>query len=80
MGFTVIFSFVAAFGIFFYLPLKLTDSRACDPLAYNLVDGGIRLVFFLVIVAIGYWREMQRVFQYHGAEHKTIHNLEAGRS
>ena len=80
MGFTVIFSFVAAFGIFFYLPLKLTDLTGVrDPLAYNLVDGGIRLVFFLIyIVAIGYWREMQRVFQYHGAEHKTIHNLEAG--
>ena len=39
----------------------------------------IRLVFFLAyIVAIGFWGEMQRVFQYHGAEHKTIHNLEAG--
>jgi uncharacterized protein YqhQ len=80
MGFTVLFSFVAAFGIFFYLPLKLTDLTGVrDPLVYNLIDGGIRLVFFLIyIVAIGYWREMQRVFQYHGAEHKTIHNLEAG--
>ncbi len=81
MGFTVIFSFVLGFGIFFWLPLKLTDLTGVrDPLVYNLIDGGIRLVFFLVyILAIGFWGEMRRVFQYHGAEHKTIHNLESGR-
>ncbi len=80
MGFTVLFSFVAAFVIFFYLPLKLTDwTGVRDPLTYNLIDGGIRLVFFLAyVVAIGFWGEMRRVFQYHGAEHKTIHNLESG--
>ena len=50
-----------------------------NPLYYNLIDGGIRLVFFLAyILAIGLWGEMRRVFQYHGAEHKTIHNLESG--
>lgn len=80
MGFTVAFSFVAAFLIFFYLPLKLTDLTGVrDPLIYNLIDGGIRLVFFLIyVLAIGLWGEMRRVFQYHGAEHKTIHNLESG--
>ena len=80
MGFTVLFSFAAAFLIFFYLPLKLTDLTGVrDPLGYNLIDGGIRLFFFLIyILAIGLWGEMRRVFQYHGAEHKTIHNLESG--
>jgi len=80
MGFTVLFSFVMGFLIFFWLPLKLTDLTGVrDPFAYNLVDGAIRLVFFLVyVVAIGFWGEMRRVFQYHGAEHKTIHNLESG--
>ena len=81
MGFTVLFSFVLAFGIFFWLPLFLTDLTGVqDPLLYNLIDGAYRLLFFLIyIVAIGLWGEMQRVFQYHGAEHKTIHNLEAGK-
>ena len=81
MGFTVLFSFAAAFLIFFYLPLKLTDLTGVrDPLGYNLIDGGIRLFFFLIyILAIGLWGEMRRVFQYHGAEHKTIHNLESGK-
>lgn len=80
MGFTVLFSFAAAFLIFFYLPLKLTDLTGVrHPLAYNLIDGGIRLVFFMIyILAISLWGEMRRVFQYHGAEHKTIHNLESG--
>ncbi|HEY6572242.1 MAG TPA: DUF1385 domain-containing protein [Candidatus Eisenbacteria bacterium] len=80
MGFTVLVSFVLGFGIFFWLPLKLTDLTGVkDPFLYNLIDGAIRLVFFLVyIFGIGLWGEMRRVFQYHGAEHKTIHNLESG--
>jgi uncharacterized protein YqhQ len=80
MGVTVLISFVLGIGIFFWLPLKLTDLTGVrDPFLYNLIDGAIRLVFFLIyIVGIGLWGEMRRVFQYHGAEHKTIHNLESG--
>ena len=80
MGFTVLFSCALGFFIFFYLPLLLTDLTGVkDGFRYNLIDGAIRLVFFLIyIVAIGFWGEMRRVFQYHGAEHKTIHNLESG--
>ncbi len=80
MGFTVLISFVLGFGIFFWLPLKLTDLTGVkNPFLYNLIDGAIRLVFFLIYVfGIGLWGEMRRVFQYHGAEHKTIHNLESG--
>jgi uncharacterized protein YqhQ len=80
MGFTVLFSFVVGFFVFFYLPLLLTDLTGVkDGFRYNLIDGAIRLVFFLIyIVGIGFWGEMRRVFQYHGAEHKTIHNLESG--
>jgi uncharacterized protein YqhQ len=80
MGFTVILSFILGFGVFFWLPLKLTDLTGVkDSFRYNLIDGGIRLVFFMIyIFGIGLWGEMRRVFQYHGAEHKTIHNLESG--
>ena len=80
MSFTVAFSFLIGFLVFFYLPLKLTDLTGVrHGLLYNVIDGAIRLVFFLIyIIAIGYWGEMQRVFMYHGAEHKTIHNLESG--
>jgi uncharacterized protein YqhQ len=80
MGITVAISFLLGFLIFFYLPLKLTDLTGVrQGLAYNLIDGAFRLGFFLIyIVAVGFWGEMQRVFMYHGAEHKTIHNLESG--
>jgi uncharacterized protein YqhQ len=80
MGATVAVSFLLGFLIFFWLPLKLTDLTGVrDSFTYNLIDGVIRLVFFLgYVFAIGFWGEMRRVFQYHGAEHKTIHNLEAG--
>lgn len=80
MGFTVLVSFVLGFGFFFWLPLFLTERTGVkDPFLFNLIDGFIRLLFFLAyIVGIGFWGEMQRIFQYHGAEHKTIHNLESG--
>lgn len=80
MGFTVVISFLLGFLIFFYLPLKLTDLTGVrQGLLFNLIDGVIRLAFFMIyITAVGYWGEMQRVFMYHGAEHKTIHNLESG--
>jgi uncharacterized protein YqhQ len=80
MGLTVAISFLLGFVVFFYLPLKLTDLTGVrQGFAYNLIDGLFRLAFFLIyIFGIGLWGEMQRVFQYHGAEHKTIHNLESG--
>ncbi|NIP89028.1 MAG: DUF1385 domain-containing protein, partial [Gammaproteobacteria bacterium] len=46
---------------------------------FNLVDGVFRLVIFLAYIwAISLWKEMGRVFQYHGAEHKSIFVFESG--
>ena len=46
----------------------------------NLLEGAIRLiVFFLYIVIISGLKDIQRVFQYHGAEHKAIFNYESGK-
>lgn len=73
------------FGIllFFILPLYLT--RLLTPvigdsnIVFNLVDGVIRVaVFILYIIAISRMDDIQRVFQYHGAEHKSIFAFEAG--
>jgi len=50
-------------------------------LVFNGVDGAIRLLIFLLYLrAISFSKEIQRVFQYHGAEHKSIFALEAGES
>lgn len=78
-GATVVFSFVLGLGLFFYLPLLLTDLTGVqNGIVYNLVDGVFRLVvFFGYLFLITRWGEMKRVFQYHGAEHMTIFNYEA---
>jgi uncharacterized protein YqhQ len=48
-------------------------------IAFNLIDGVFRLAIFLgYLLAIARWKEMRRVFQYHGAEHKTIYAFENG--
>jgi uncharacterized protein YqhQ len=46
---------------------------------FNLVEGLIRIAFFfLYLVAISRMKEIRRIFQYHGAEHKTVYTYEAG--
>lgn len=73
------------FGIllFFIMPLYLTkllvpvigDSN----IVFNLVDGVIRVLVFLIYIwSISRMQDIQRVFQYHGAEHKSIFAFEAG--
>jgi uncharacterized protein YqhQ len=80
MTLTMILSFVLGLALFFYLPLKLTELTGVQSsLGFNLIDGAIRLVFFLAyLYAVSLWGEMRRLFQYHGAEHKVIHTFEAG--
>ncbi len=75
---SVAFALAAGFGLFFYLPLFLTELTGVrGSLAFNLVDGVFRLAIFLgYLLAIARWKEMQRIFQYHGAEHKTIYVYE----
>ncbi len=78
---TVAVSLTVGIAFFFYLPLVLTDLTGVkDGVLYNLIDGAIRLAFlFLYIWGISLWGEMQRVLAYHGAEHKSIYNLESGK-
>jgi len=82
------FAVALCFGIFlfFLMPLFLTKwLRFWIPLLsesgilFNLVDGVIRLAIFLSYLwAISFFKEIQRVFQYHGAEHKSIFAFESG--
>jgi uncharacterized protein YqhQ len=47
--------------------------------AFNLIDGLIRMTFFLImIVSFSLLKDIRRVFEYHGAEHKTVFTWEAG--
>ena len=80
----LIASVVTALGVgfllFFWVPLVLTDLLGLESgFMFNLVDGVFRIaIFLLYIYAISRWKDMRRVFQYHGAEHKTIYAFEAG--
>jgi uncharacterized protein YqhQ len=70
--------------VFLLLPLWLTQlaerhlfGGQLSNLAFNLVDGALRAAFFLVyIFAISRMKDIHRVFQYHGAEHKVVFNYE----
>ena len=86
MGLT--FTFALCFGIFlfFLVPLFLTKwLRFTIPMVstsgilFNLVDGMIRLMIFLAYLwAISFFKEVRRIFEYHGAEHKSIFAFESG--
>jgi uncharacterized protein YqhQ len=71
-----------AVGIFFLLPLfiaSVTTANVTNGLVQHLVEGLVRVGIFLgYLVLIGQSADIRRVFQYHGAEHMTIHALEAG--
>jgi uncharacterized protein YqhQ len=73
---------VAGVGIFFLLPLLIasaTTSNIQNGLVQHLVEGLIRVAIFLgYLLLIAQAGDVRRVFQYHGAEHMTIHALEAG--
>jgi uncharacterized protein YqhQ len=77
---TVILSLGIAFLLFFYLPLFVAERMGIQSgFWFNVVDGAVRLsVFILYICLVGLWGEMRKLYQYHGAEHKTIHTFEAG--
>jgi uncharacterized protein YqhQ len=72
----------AGIGIFFLLPLfvaSVTTANVENGLVQHLVEGLVRVAIFLgYLVIIGRAPDIRRVFQYHGAEHMTIHALEAG--
>jgi uncharacterized protein YqhQ len=80
MGAALIF----AVAIFILAPLYITTwlkgffPAVHNWLVFNMVDGVIRVVFFLAyILIIGKMKDIRRVFQYHGAEHKVVHTWEA---
>jgi uncharacterized protein YqhQ len=74
-------AFSLAFFIVLYklVPLYLATAathrylRTDSNLTFNLLDGTIRIVLFLgFLILISQWKEIQRVFEYHGAEHKVV--------
>ncbi|MBI1739858.1 MAG: DUF1385 domain-containing protein [Candidatus Koribacter versatilis] len=80
-------AFSVAFFIFMYKYLPLlatTELKKVNPVfgqqfVFNLVDGLIRIGMFLVFVwGVSLWKDIRRVYEYHGAEHKTVFAFENG--
>ena len=86
MFFTVFLAVIIGIGLFLLFPLYgtkllgiLYQSINESSLMFNLVDGIIRVAVFLsYILLISLNKDIRRVFEYHGAEHKAVHAFEAG--
>jgi uncharacterized protein YqhQ len=79
---TIAFALVFAIGLFFLVPAGLTNLFADDipnSLVFVIIEKLVRITIFLGYLAlISRMPDLQRVFEYHGAEHKTISCYEAG--
>lgn len=77
---SVIFALAFSVGIFVLLPTAAVGwikAYVSSPILLNLTEGILRIVMFLLYLsAISKMEDIKRVFQYHGAEHKTIHCFE----
>ena len=77
----IVLAFALAIAIFFALPLFLTEVTGLskNALSFNIAAGIIRVSFFFAyLLAISQWKEIRRIFEYHGAEHKSINAFESG--
>ncbi len=71
-------------GMFVLVPYVVTYilgfSETTEPLLFNIVDSIIKIILFVAyVMIIGKMKDVRRVFQYHGAEHKTVNCYEAGK-
>ena len=82
LALTMILALTLGFGIFFFLPLLFSQLLGVkkEALAFNLIAGCARVTLFIVYVwIISQFGEFKKIFQYHGAEHKSIFTYEAGK-
>ena len=74
---SMVLALVLFLGLFIVLPAWLAkqfDTSVHNVVVYNLIEGGIRIVIFvLYLVAMDLMPDIRRVFQYHGAEHNVVH-------
>ncbi len=81
---TVVLSLVLSLGLFFFLPLVITEFLQSvlhveSAFLISAIEGIVRITIFVgYVAAISLMSDIQRVFRYHGAEHKTINCIEHG--
>lgn len=75
---SLIFALAVSLGIFMYLPMFIAQLFVKNSaIEFNFIAGGVRiLLFFMYLVGISFLKDIRRVFEYHGAEHKAIFTFE----
>ena len=80
---TLQWSVSLALALFFAAPIGLTSwlfDKDQDAFIFNVISGIFRVVFFIIYLGlISLMKDVRRLFQYHGAEHKTVYNFESGK-
>lgn len=80
IGFSLVLAFILSIGLFILTPTAIGgifSKIVTNNIALNLIEGLVRiLILFIYIILISKNRDIERVFQYHGAEHKSIYCYE----
>ena len=81
--FTILISVGLALFLFLILPMWITTkflNVEKDALWFNMISGGFRISFFVIYLAlISLLKDVRRIFQYHGSEHRVVYNFESGK-
>jgi len=74
MALSMIVALIVSIGLFMYVPMLTAQLFLKNSaIEFNFVAGGVRIFLFLMyLIGISFWKDIRRVFQYHGAEHKAI--------
>lgn len=80
---STLFAIGLAITLFMIAPMwittKLLDVER-EAVAFNMVSGGFRITFFIIyLFLISLMKDVKRLFQYHGAEHRVVYNFESGK-
>ncbi len=83
MFFTILFAFILFILIFIALPTSIArylDKFLSNLIIYNLFEGMLRIgIFLFYLYFISKIKDIKRIFEYHGAEHKVMYTYEAGK-
>ena len=81
--FMTLISVGLALFLFLILPMWITTkflNVEKDALWFNMISGGFRISFFVIYLAlISLLKDVRRLFQYHGSEHRVVYNFESGK-
>lgn len=79
LGSSIGIAMLLGLSLFFLLPSAVSGLISKNEILANLAEGGIRVTLFVgYVMLISLSKDIQRVFQYHGAEHKSIYTYENG--